>query len=159
MELLDTIFKDTNLNQIYPILDFLPINFLFLSPVLFYLYAWSLMKPLGLKKYFWLFIPAIIEFIIFTRVWLLSPSTKDRLYDTHILGYYGLGVVYAIIFAALTVRLINRHQREIMEHFFRYNQPAVKLGEIWSFFHYCFVFYVFVSHIFSRPIANSVFVL
>ena len=115
-DLVDTILLDTHLIADFPNLMFLPLNFYFLTLPLLYLYTKSLIGEVSVKRYFWLFLPGLVEFLIFLKLFLLPVERKLNLIISDnfnvALGTYQLAsFVFSICCAILIIRLIDRHQK------------------------------------------------
>ena len=119
--LISTILRDTKLLELYPNLLFLPFEFNFLSPVLLFLYAKSLIKNLTRKDY-WLLLPGIIELIVFFICFCFPPATKlkmlvlweESLWDVIYAFIFLLFILYFII---KIIRLIRKHQIQVGNYF------------------------------------------
>ncbi len=121
-DLLDVILRDTYLIADYPEFIFLPFNFYFLAPPLLYLYAKRLMRDVDLKKHFWLLMPGLVEFLIFLFLFFLPVEKKVQLamsdeVDKLIESYQFVSLVYGILFAFMTIRLIKEHQVKVLDYY------------------------------------------
>jgi len=120
-EVLNIILGDNNLFESYPSLIFLPIDFYFLSPVLLFLYAKSLIKNLTRKDY-WLLLPGIIEFISFFICFCFPATTKSKmivLWEDSLWSfvYHFAFFVFVLYFIFKIIRLIRKHQIQVSNYF------------------------------------------
>ena len=121
VELFNTIIHETHFLKQYPQLFFFPTDFYFLSPVLLFLYAKSLIVDLTRKDY-WLLIPGIIEFLIFAVLFCFPVSTKIELHPVwensiFSLLYILMFTFFALYFIIKIIRLINVHQTRINNYY------------------------------------------
>ena len=130
IEVLNALLSDLGLTQQHPILLFLPINFYFLSTPLLYLYAKSLTTPISFSKHWWVFTPGILEFSVFCVLDLLPIATKKIAFDSYMKFEYALyfnaGLIFASFFAILTIRLLIRHQKKVLDYFSNTEKKMLK---------------------------------
>ena len=120
-ELISVILEDTNLIDLYPTLLFLPTNFTFLSLVLFFLYAKSVMSNLE-KRDYWFLSLGVIEFIVFTVLFCFPASAKISMMEkwnlSLLLVFYELLFLgWFLFFLIKTLRLVRKHRLEIENYF------------------------------------------
>lgn len=121
-DLFDVILRDTYLIADYPRLIFLPFNFYYLSVPLLYLYAKSLITNISLKRHLWLLVPGMIEFLVFTILFFLPVEKKIELALSDVVGtaitvYQFVSLIFSLIFAFLTIQLIDRHQERVLDYY------------------------------------------
>ncbi len=130
IELLNALVSDLGLLPQYQWLLFLPINFYFLSVPLFYLYTKSLIKPVTLPKHWGSLIFGILEFMIFSILFLLPIATKERIYITFhnykYEAYFHAGIIFSAYYAILIIKLLIPHQKNVMEYFSNAEKKMLK---------------------------------
>lgn len=131
VEMTDAILSDTQILSQNPRLLFLPFNFYFLSIPLFYLYAKSLTAPFFLKKHWPILMPGILEFLLFLILFLQPVAQKQSLAENStfqlIHGIYEFSsLTYSIFFAVKTIRLVNQHQKAVLNYFSNIGKQQLK---------------------------------
>lgn len=121
-ELLIAILFDLDIYPQKPNLIYLPITFyLGFMPAL-YLYVKSLSATINWKKHIWLFLPVIIEFIVFVGLFLQPDARKLAQYENHwMINFYSIfinfAMVYAIIYTLFTLKLIAKHGTKVKDYY------------------------------------------
>ncbi|MEM7367490.1 MAG: helix-turn-helix domain-containing protein [Bacteroidota bacterium] len=122
IELLPSILEDSSFIESHPQFLFLPIRFLFLSPLLLYLYAKSLTQAISLTSSWPAFIPAALEvmvmtgLVIFLKIDQLDGQERIRMINGYQVYFY-VGILYATVYSLMTIRFIHRHQKRVMDYF------------------------------------------
>ena len=131
VEILDAILSDTLILSQKPMWLFLPFNFYFLTIPLFYLYVKSLTGSFSLKKNWLILLPGVLEFFAFLVLFLQPVATKLSLTSNNTFQlFYGVyefvTLIYSIFFAVMTVRLVNRHQKAVLNYFSNTEKKQLK---------------------------------
>lgn len=121
-ELLISVLFDLSIFPQQPNLLYLPITFYFGFMPALYLYVKSLSETIDWKKYSWLFLPVVIEFIVFVGLFFQPVANKLAQYEnswTHAFYYIyvSFAMIYTIIYAILTLRLITKHGIKVKEYY------------------------------------------
>jgi AraC-like DNA-binding protein len=161
-ELISVILEDTNLIDLYPTLLFLPTNFTFLSLVLFFLYAKSVMSNLE-KRDYWFLSLGVIEFIIFTVLFCFPVSAKINMmeiWDSSLLFvlYELLFLGWFLFFLIKILQLVRKHRLEIENYFSDIQNRKLKWVE-WAVYYQLFYFgFIIISiFIFTEKFDNIVY--
>ena len=139
IEVGESILNDTNILQQKPELLFLPLNFYFLSLPVFYLYAKSLTSSFSLRKHLSTLIPGGIEFLFFLSLFLLPSVQKQNiLADPSTAIYFNIyiysGLAYSMFYAYKTIKLINHHQKSVLNYFSNLEQQQLKWVKVVAVF-------------------------
>lgn len=151
-ELISTIANDTGFLAQHPVLLFLPIEFYWLFMPALYLYTKSITVGVHWKKDYVHFIPAILEFIIFSTLFLFPVSTKIKwtsdafIHNIHL----GLSVILILTYIILTIQLINRHKKK-MEHYYSSIQGKTLRWIKWICYYVLFTLFIVPSFGFTGP--------
>lgn len=129
-ELLVALIDGALVNQ-YPSLYFVPLTFYYLSPLLFYLYAKTLVAPFRIKSHFEWFLPALAEFVLFSTLFFLPTQTKLALYENHYFEvfdiFYTLGAaVYGLFYMVKTILLVREYQTRAKDFFSNLEKRRLK---------------------------------
>lgn len=123
-ELLNTVFEDLNILDLRPGFLFLPIDFLYVTMPLFYLYVKSITNSVITRKNMVLILlPGAIEFLFFSIIFFLPASLKLEISDTsNALGIIALVVLilalpYSIYYAVLIIKHINSHKKKAAHYY------------------------------------------
>ncbi|NBA86543.1 helix-turn-helix domain-containing protein [Emticicia sp. CRIBPO] len=130
-ELILSVFSHISVNEYYPSLYFLPFRFYALNAVVFYFYVKSLIGPFHLSKEWKTLIPATLEFLGWSTLFILSffyPSLQDwSVYDEKYYWMYHLtAIFFSVFYASLSLSLIFRHQKRIMGNFSNLHQSRLR---------------------------------
>ncbi len=103
-------------------LHFLPVNFYFFSVPMFYLYAKQLVTGGWNKKWWWYFVPGALEFLVFAVLLMLPGEyalsimmrkSTQMIYSAYVV----VSLLYSIVFAIMTNRLVSSYQDKILNYF------------------------------------------
>ncbi len=123
-ELLNAVLDDLHILNLYPRLLFLPINFLYLIIPLFYLYVKSITNSITTRKNVVLILlPGVIEFILFTVIFLLPIQVKLDIWNTT--NDFGvilvlltlLSLPYSIYYVVRIIKHINSHKKKAENYY------------------------------------------
>lgn len=121
------LLSDFGLYDHYPKARFLPIGFYFTSMPLFYLYTKSLFEKVRKKEVFICMIPALVEFILDSVLFLLpyeqSIKFNDKFYWITFLFYGVFLNIFSLFFVYLTIQKIQKYHRKYI-HFFSNTQKS-----------------------------------
>lgn len=161
VEMTDVILSDTQILSQNPRLLFLPFNFYFLSIPLFYLYAKSLTAPFFLKKHWPILIPGILEFLLFLILFLQPVAQKQSLAENStfqlIHGIYEFSsLAYSIFFAVKTIRLVNQHQKAVLNYFSNIGKQQLKWVKAVAVFILVFYAIWFVPLVLPRDFMQNI---
>ena len=122
LELHEAISDEIGLYEQLPQLLFLPFNFYYLTLPLLYLYTKSLLGPIKLREHWKDLWPGILEFVIYLVLFLLPVATKLHLWESNNFQlFYELvemgSLFFSIWYAYRVIRLVNRHQREVLDFY------------------------------------------
>ena len=121
-ELLEVILEDLGLIDQHPSLLFLPINFFYLVFPLFYLYVRHITNDKLRTRSYLVLLPGIIEFIVYTVLFLLPSAIKLELYNTDsfmlpLEFFQLLSFPYSIYFIVKILRRLNRHKKNVENYY------------------------------------------
>ncbi len=130
-DLIRSLLKTTGIANQNPFWYFLPVNSYFLALPLFYFYTKSLIGQFNWRKHVRWLIPGIIEFLVFLRLFLLTTEQKIYIRDhTNVRIYYSIyqfvSILFSIFIIGLIIRLINRHQKDVLEYYSDTNHRQLK---------------------------------
>ncbi len=122
LELVEAMLEDMGIVAQVPQLMFLPFNFHYLTFPVFYLYAKSLVQPVSIKKHWKILLPGMVEFVLMAVLFLLPVAKKQALVGNEVFrSTYQFvetaSLFYNILFAYLTIRLVDRHQKNVLNFF------------------------------------------
>ena len=121
LELLEAILIDLNLINIFPFLNFLPLNFYFIQAPLFYLYSlYVIGQEINPRKYL-ILIPGVLEFLIFLFLFILPSQIKLQLLDNSIFMFLLMVILtcaipYSLYFMIKTYRVMQKSKKLIKNY-------------------------------------------
>ncbi|MEP0262921.1 helix-turn-helix domain-containing protein [Dokdonia sp.] len=123
-ELLNTVLEDLNILNLRPGFLFLPIDFLYVTMPLFYLYVKSITNSVITRKNVVLILlPGIIEFLFFSVIFFLPASLKLEISETsNALGIIALLILvlslpYSLYYVIRIIKHINSHRKKIENYY------------------------------------------
>lgn len=125
-----SVLEDRGIMEEYPFTYFLPINFSFTIPILFYLYAREISGFVYTKINLRLFMPGILEFLVWLVLFLVAVLSKPL--DIESIGfsifevlYFLSSLVFMIYYLIKVIRFITKVRKTVEDTFSNLNYKTL----------------------------------
>jgi AraC-like DNA-binding protein len=132
--LLPWIFKLSGAIHIFPRLLHSPIGFFFLIVPVFYIYVLNVANQLR-RKHLLHLLPGLFEFLFLFIIFLLPDDSRNRFYNVTAKAFFGIlytfiWPLYSIIYALLSIRLVNSYSKIVPLFYTNLNGKLLKWVKI-----------------------------
>ncbi len=156
-ELVISLLNKIHFIELYPRLEYLPVNFSFLSLPLFYLYVKNI-SVFDIKfKDYKILIPGLIEFIFNSSLFIFY--TESVSYNNYLIIYNILFILYNYYILKLIIRLEKKHNNIIYEQYSSIEGLSLKWCKNTAIVFLFFLLIISISSFFNMITLNDSLIL
>lgn len=146
-----------NVFEFYPELFRLPFNFYWIVYPMFFIYTYRVSMFANQKIPYWVLYPGILSFVINVVIYFQPYETKLAIDQSFTFKAYLFGgILYSFIIAFWNLRVINKHQIEVNNHFSRTSSKELNWARYFLIFSlmaysiYFIQYYIYPENLFSK---------
>ena len=158
IELILSIGNEIGYMEQHPELLFLPLEFYWLFMPALFIYTKSIVSEIDWRKDYQHFLPGIIEFTVFTILFLAPVESKIKWEEGGLIlaFHFLISFFLVLVYTLMTIRLINRHKKR-MADFYSSLQGKTLRWVKWICYYILFTLFIIPNFVFFEELTDLIF--